>query len=73
MTPRRDIVERAVAKRIFARVARRSVSAPPELADTVDPQYLLRALIYRGVTSIVAGSEWRPIIALARTIAAQCV
>ena len=31
--------------------------APPELADAVDPQYLLRALIYRGVTSIVAGTE----------------
>jgi phosphotransferase family enzyme len=46
--------------------------APPELADTVDSQYLLRALIYRGVTSIAAGTEWRPMLALARTIAAQC-
>ena len=43
--------------------------APPELADVVDPQYLLRALIYRGVTSIVAGTEWRSAIALARTFA----
>jgi hypothetical protein len=46
--------------------------APPELADIVDPQYLLRALVYRGVTSIVAGTEWRPMIELARTIAEQC-
>ncbi len=45
--------------------------APPELADVVDPQYLLRALIYRGVTSIVAGTEWRSTIELARTIAAR--
>ena len=46
--------------------------APPELADAVDPQYLLRALIYRGVTSIVAGTEWRATIDLARRIAARC-
>jgi hypothetical protein len=46
--------------------------APPELADTVDEQYLLRALIYRGVTSIVVGTEWRSTIALARRIAEQC-
>src|SRR5439155_21342069 len=36
LTPRRDIVERAVAKRIFARAARRPVVAPPELADRVE-------------------------------------
>jgi hypothetical protein len=36
LTPRRDIVERAVAKRIFARAARRPVAAPPELADRVE-------------------------------------
>jgi hypothetical protein len=46
--------------------------APPELAETVDPQYLLRALIYRAVTSMVAGTEWRPTIALAHTVAARC-
>ena len=46
--------------------------APPELAEAVDTQYLLRAMIYRGVTSIVAGTEWRTTIDLARTIAAQC-
>ena len=32
MLPRRDIVERAVTKRLFARAARRPVSVPPELA-----------------------------------------
>jgi predicted RNA-binding protein YlxR (DUF448 family) len=36
LTPRRDIVERAVAKRLFARAARRSVAAPPGLADRVE-------------------------------------
>jgi uncharacterized protein len=36
LTPRRDIVERAVAKRIFARAARRPVSASPELADRIE-------------------------------------
>ena len=36
MTPRRDIVERAVAKRIFARAARRPVVASPELADRIE-------------------------------------
>ncbi|HWB48791.1 MAG TPA: RNA-binding protein [Stellaceae bacterium] len=33
LLPRRDIVERAVAKRVFARAARRPVVVPPELAD----------------------------------------
>src|SRR5437016_3720303 len=36
LTPQRDIVERAVAKRLFARAARRPVSAPPELADRIE-------------------------------------
>jgi predicted RNA-binding protein YlxR (DUF448 family) len=36
LTPRRDIVDRAVAKRIFARVARRPVAAPLELADRIE-------------------------------------
>lgn len=40
-------------------------------AGLVDAQYLLRALIYRGVTSIVGGTEWRSTIELARTIAAR--
>lgn len=33
LLPRRDIVERAVTKRLFARAARRPVVIPPELAD----------------------------------------
>ncbi len=36
LMPRRDIVERALAKRVFARAARRPVTAPPELADRID-------------------------------------
>jgi uncharacterized protein len=36
LTPRRDIVERAVVKRLFARSARRSVSAPADLADRIE-------------------------------------
>jgi predicted RNA-binding protein YlxR (DUF448 family) len=36
LTPRRDIVERAVAKRLFARAARRPVSVPAGLADRVE-------------------------------------
>jgi predicted RNA-binding protein YlxR (DUF448 family) len=36
LLPRRDIVERAVAKRLFARAARQPVTMPPELADRVE-------------------------------------
>jgi predicted RNA-binding protein YlxR (DUF448 family) len=36
LTPRRDIVERAAAKRLFARAARRSVVVAPGLADRVE-------------------------------------
>jgi uncharacterized protein len=36
LTPRRDIVERAVAKRAFARAARRSVAVPSDLADRLE-------------------------------------
>ena len=36
LTPRRDIVERAVAKRLFARAARQNVLAPLGLADRVE-------------------------------------
>ena len=36
LTSRRDIVERAVAKRLFARAARRPVVMPPDLADRVE-------------------------------------
>ncbi|HJU19373.1 MAG TPA: RNA-binding protein, partial [Stellaceae bacterium] len=36
LTPRRDIVDQAVAKRLFARAARRPATAPPGLADRVE-------------------------------------
>ena len=36
LLPRRDIVDRAVAKRLFARAARRPVGVPPELADRIE-------------------------------------
>jgi uncharacterized protein len=36
LTARRDIVERAVARRLFARAARRPVSVPAELADRIE-------------------------------------
>jgi Aminoglycoside-2''-adenylyltransferase len=42
--------------------------APPELADAVARQYLLRALIYRGVTSIEFGGDGRRELDLARRL-----
>ena len=36
LTPRRDIVDRAVAKRLFARAARQPVSVPADLADRIE-------------------------------------
>jgi hypothetical protein len=36
LLPRRDIVERAVAKRVFARAARRMVTMPTELAERIE-------------------------------------
>ncbi len=36
MTPRRDILERAIAKRLFARAARRPVTLPLGLSDNVE-------------------------------------
>ncbi len=36
LTPRRDIVDSAVAKRLFARAARRPVVVPAGLADRVE-------------------------------------
>ena len=46
--------------------------APETLADDVDPQFLLRALVYRAVTSRLFGAERVPEIELARRIAAAC-
>lgn len=42
LLPRRDIVERAVTKRVFARAARRPVVVPPELADRCEAQLARR-------------------------------
>jgi uncharacterized protein len=36
LTPRRDIVDRAVTKRLFARAARQPVAMPPGLADRIE-------------------------------------
>jgi hypothetical protein len=36
VTPRRDIVERAVTKRLFSRAARLPVTAPADLADRIE-------------------------------------
>lgn len=36
LLPRRDIVERAAAKRLFARAARRAITTPPGLADRAE-------------------------------------
>jgi hypothetical protein len=45
--------------------------APPSLADAVPKQFLLRALIYRGVTSLEFGRDGRVELELARRIAAR--
>jgi predicted RNA-binding protein YlxR (DUF448 family) len=61
LQPRRDIVERAVAKRVFARAARRSVVVPPELADRIEALLARRCRDTLGLTrragSAVAGFE----------------
>lgn len=44
LSPRRDVVNVAVAKKAFARAARRAVSVPPDLADRVEALLLRRCL-----------------------------
>lgn len=44
LLPRRDIVNRAVAKRAFARAARRPVSVPPDLADRLETLLVRRVV-----------------------------
>jgi hypothetical protein len=45
-------------------------NAPEDLLTEAKPQYLLRALIYRGVTRLEFGTDdWRPTFELARRIA----
>ena len=61
LIPRRDIVERAVAKRLFARAARRPVSAPPELADRLEELLARRVVASLGLARraglAVAGAD----------------
>jgi uncharacterized protein len=61
LLPRRDIVERAVAKRVFARAARRPVMVPPELADRIEALLARRCRETLGLTrragAAVAGFE----------------
>jgi uncharacterized protein len=44
LTPRRDIVERAVGKRLFARAARRPVVVPADLADRIEALLVQRCI-----------------------------
>ena len=59
--PRRDIVERAVAKRLFARAARRPVIVPPELTDRIESLLARRCCdtlgLARRAGAAVAGFE----------------
>lgn len=61
MLPRRDIVERAVAKRLFARAARQSVTVPPGLADRFEALLARRCCdalgLARRAGAAVAGFE----------------
>jgi uncharacterized protein len=61
LLPRRDIVEKAVAKRVFARVARRPVAMPPALADRIEMLLARRCRDTLGLTRraglAVAGFE----------------
>lgn len=61
LLPRRDIVERAVAKRAFARAARRPVVVPPELADRCEALLARRCCdalgLARRAGTAVAGYE----------------
>jgi uncharacterized protein len=61
LTPRRDIVERAVAKRLFARAARRPVAVPAALADRIEALLVVRCVdaigLARRAGLAVAGFE----------------
>jgi predicted RNA-binding protein YlxR (DUF448 family) len=61
LTPRRDIVERAVAKRLFARAARRPVAVSAVLADRVETLLAQRCIdaigLARRAGLAVAGFE----------------
>jgi uncharacterized protein len=61
LTPRRDIVERAVTKRLFARAARRPVAVPAALADRIEALLTQRCIdaigLARRAGLVVAGFE----------------
>jgi uncharacterized protein len=61
LTPRRDIVERAVVKRLFARAARRPVVVPVALADRIEALLVQRCIdaigLARRAGLAVAGFE----------------
>ncbi len=61
LTPRRDIVGRAVAKRLFARAARRPVAIPAALADRIEALLAQRCIdaigLARRAGLAVAGFE----------------
>jgi len=61
LTPRRDIVERAVVKRLFARAARRPVVVPVALADRIEALLAQRCIdaigLARRAGLAVAGFE----------------
>lgn len=61
LSPRRDMVETAVAKRAFARAARRKVEVPPDLADRIDALMRRKVLNLLGLArrsgAVTAGYE----------------
>jgi uncharacterized protein len=61
LCPRRDIVEAAVKRRLFARAARQAVTTPPELADRVEALLAQRCCEVMGLArragAAVAGFE----------------
>ena len=61
LTPRRDILESAIARRLFARSAHRAIIAPPGLADRIEALLVQRCLELIGLARraglAVAGFE----------------
>lgn len=61
VSARREAVDRAVAKRLFSRAAKRTVAAPSDLADTVETLLVRRCLSFLGLAvragEAVAGFE----------------
>jgi predicted RNA-binding protein YlxR (DUF448 family) len=73
LTPRRDIVERAVAKRVFARAARRPVAAPPELADRIESLLAQRCCDALGLAVDGAEGGRGKLVALGHGLPVACV